>query len=191
MSASTSRPTASQATFPRSLDAASKKPASLKGRLPSTSQGHLASAAVIDELLPRWRKSREQDITARPSLYHDASLPPKSPLFSRRIDWLPSPNVLHYVPVSLSAQSPSANSQSDHLELFTRWQSDERVSAWWNQAWSEGEQRKFLTEVQGKDDTLGLIGYWSDSEEELGEPWGYVELYWAKVSGRNRHILSA
>jgi hypothetical protein len=96
------------------------------------------------------------------------------------------------VPVSPgSTSSSSSDSQSDHLKLFTRWQKDDRVSAWWNQAWSEEEQRKFLTEVQGKDDTLGLIGYWSDSEEELGEPWGYVELYWAKVSDWGRQVESA
>lgn len=52
----------------------------------------------------------------------------------------------------------------------------------WKQAWEEDKQREYLAGVQSKDDQLGLIGYWSDSEEDLGEPWGYVEIYWAKVS---------
>ncbi|PWN23801.1 hypothetical protein BCV69DRAFT_296114 [Microstroma glucosiphilum] len=189
MSASASLPAPPPASVPASLSARSiqpvplRKPSQSPARSSTTfSQSHIASTAVIDELLPHWRKSREQDPSARPSLYHDASQPTKSPLFSRRIDWLPSPNVLHYVPISLSPEIAASGSSSSHLKLFTRWQSDERVSAWWNQAWSEEEQRKFLAEVQDKDDSLGLVGYWSDSIEELGEPWGYVELYWAKTS---------
>ncbi|CAO1629853.1 unnamed protein product [Sympodiomycopsis kandeliae] len=140
----------------------------------------LADPATRQKLLPRSSSPRaDPSHASRPSLYFDAQFDPRpSPLFTRRIDWLlpeHKKNVLYYVPASLH---PASN----HLQLFTKWQKVPRVEAGWKQAWEEEEQRKYLQGVQDRDDQLALIGYWSDSEEELGEPWGYIEIYWAKES---------
>lgn len=152
--------------------------------------GHLASPDILDELLPRYRSQQRSAPNAdRPSLHHDvepsnSSSRPLRALYTRRFPSLPQPNVLHYVPASLSPHSP-------HLSLFTAWQKSPRVAQGWDQAWSEEKQRAYLADVQGRDDQLGLIGYWSRSEmdegDELGKPWGYIEIYWAAESNLAPH----
>lgn len=137
----------------------------------------VASASSLAQIFPRHHAVTER---VRPSLYHDCheGSGPRS-LFTRKIPWLPAPNVLHYVPASLAPNSP-------HLEAFTRWQQTPRVANGWDQAWSIDKQRQYLQRIQQSDSSLGLIGYWSDSGESLGEMWGYIEIYWAKVSSRVR-----
>lgn len=148
--------------------------------------GHLASPTILAELLPHRSSVRSPPNSARPSLYHDAEPSSSSggsslrPLYTRHFPSLPSPNILHFVPASL-------REGSQHLHLFTTWQATPRVAEGWDQAWSESRQRAYLSSVQEKDDQLGLIGYWSDSEEELGMPWGYVEVYWAAESNLAEH----
>lgn len=163
----------------------------------------IASTSTLSHIFPRHHSPpRPPPNNVRPSLYHDpfsqdsvnaqapqnggscssssngsSSSSSLKPLFTRRISWLPSPNVLHYVPASLTASSK-------HLETFTRWHKIPRVEGGWQQAWSEEKQKDYLQEVQEGDGSLGLIGYWSTDEEELGEMWGYVEIYWAKVSSK-------
>lgn len=171
------------------------------GVLMNAPSGSVASGQALDELLPRWNNGRVSDVDRqRPSLYHEADKStvasssssstgsnssaagsssrrrPASAIYTRHIPNLPSPNVLHYVPVSVH---PS----STHVPLFTSWHQITRVAGGWDQAWSEEKQRRYLEGVQSSDWQLGLIGYWSDSERALGEPWGYIEIYWAKVSG--------
>ncbi|CAO1618866.1 unnamed protein product [Parajaminaea phylloscopi] len=144
----------------------------------------VASSSTLAGIFPRHHQGGSSG-RVRPSLYHDslrqgdttedAVLPPLQPLFTRRISWLPAPNVLHYVPASLVPGSP-------HLEAFTRWQSSPRVAEGWDQAWSMERQKQYIQDTQSSDSSLGLIGYWSDSEDSLGHMWGYIEIYWAKES---------
>lgn len=164
------------------------------GVLMNAPSGSVASGQALDELLPRWNNGRVSDADRqRPSLYHEAgksivatssssscgagssSRRPASAIYTRHIPNLPSPTVLHYVPVSV-------HPASSHVALFTSWHQIPRVTGGWDQAWSEEKQRRYLEGVQSSDWQLGLIGYWSDSEQELGDPWGYIEIYWAKVS---------
>lgn len=142
----------------------------------------LAQPTIRSRLLSRSSSARiDLSHASRPSLYfdaHNADPTTAAPLFTRRVDWLAPEykhHVLHYVPASLHPHSP-------HLQLFTKWQKNPRVAAGWNQAWEEDKQREYLEKVQSSEDQLGLIGYWSGNEHELGEPWGYVEIYWAKES---------
>lgn len=136
----------------------------------------IASKAERAKILPHFNSA-----CTRPSLYHDANAASSSscpPLFTRKISWLPSPNILKFKPASL-------HPDSNDLALFTKWQNSPRVAAGWDQAWPEDKQRSYLNGIQSSSDALGLIGYWADGEDEddePGQPWGYIEIYWVKTS---------
>lgn len=70
-----------------------------------------------------------------------------------------------------------ASSKDDaFVKKFTEWHNSSRVSAGWRQKGSEADQRRYLQDVEESDATIGLVGKWN------GQPWGYVEVYWAKES---------
>ncbi|KAK0527481.1 hypothetical protein OC842_004856 [Tilletia horrida] len=64
------------------------------------------------------------------------------------------------------------------VRRFATWQDSDRVHAGWRQRASGGidEHRAYLAKGHASPDSLGLVGYWDD------EPWGYIEIYWAKES---------
>jgi len=65
-----------------------------------------------------------------------------------------------------------ASSKDDaFVKKFTEWH-----SIGWRQKGSEADQRRYLQEVERSQGTIGLVGKWN------GQPWGYVEIYWAKES---------
>jgi hypothetical protein len=70
-----------------------------------------------------------------------------------------------------------ASSKDDaFVKKFTEWHNSDRVSAGWRQKGSEADQRRYLQEVERSEGTIGLVGKWN------GQPWGYMEIYWAKES---------
>lgn len=70
-----------------------------------------------------------------------------------------------------------ASSKDDaFVKKFTEWHNSDRVSTGWRQKGSEADQRHYLQELERSEGTIGLVGKWN------GEPWGYIETYWAKES---------
>lgn len=62
------------------------------------------------------------------------------------------------------------------VKLFTKWQNSDRVNGGWRQKGSEADHRRYLEQVEESQGTIGLIGKWDN------QPWGYLEIYWAKES---------
>lgn len=70
-----------------------------------------------------------------------------------------------------------ASSKDDEfVKLFTKWQNSDRVNEGWRQKGSEADHKRYLEQVEESEGTIGLIGKWD------GQPWGYLEIYWAKES---------
>lgn len=62
------------------------------------------------------------------------------------------------------------------VQKFTEWHADDRVNTGWRQKGTFEEQKQYLQKIEASPDVLPLVGKWN------GEPWGYVEVYWAKES---------
>ena len=70
-----------------------------------------------------------------------------------------------------------ASSQKDaDVDILTRWHATDRVNNGWRQRLSREEQIKTIQATEQNPFSIGLIGEWD------GEPWGYVEIYYAKQS---------
>lgn len=62
----------------------------------------------------------------------------------------------------------------DHdLGRFTAWMNQPRVAQFWEQAWPESRQRRYLEEVLADAHKQPIVGSFD------GEPFGYFEVYWA------------
>lgn len=75
---------------------------------------------------------------------------------------------------------PVSSEDAEFVRLFTKWQNDERVANGWRQKGGEEIQKRYLQSIESNPSTIGLVGKWD------GEPWGYVEVYWAKESNIGR-----
>jgi hypothetical protein len=71
---------------------------------------------------------------------------------------------------------PISSKDEEFVRLFTKWHNQDRVANGWRQRGTEQAQQSYLAGVEESASTLGLVGKWD------GEPWGYVEIYWAKES---------
>ncbi len=60
------------------------------------------------------------------------------------------------------------------LEVFSRWQNDPRVAAFWEMTGSQQEHREYLQALLADPKVHPLIGCFDD------EPFGYFEAYWAR-----------
>lgn len=70
----------------------------------------------------------------------------------------------------------ASSSNPQDVDLITQWHATDRVNNGWRQRLSRDEQVKTIEATEKNPYTIGLIGWWGD------EPWGYVELYYAKQS---------
>lgn len=70
-----------------------------------------------------------------------------------------------------------ARSQSEaDVDLLHRWHATERVCTGWRQDLPRAEHQAYLAAQEASSDSVALIGEWD------GEPFGYVEIYYAKES---------
>ena len=70
-----------------------------------------------------------------------------------------------------------ASSASDmDVDLLHKWHATERVNTGWRQDMPREAHKKYLEEQEASSDSLALIGEWD------GEPFGYMEVYYAKES---------
>ncbi|WFD18133.1 hypothetical protein MCAP1_000345 [Malassezia caprae] len=70
-----------------------------------------------------------------------------------------------------------ARSQSDaDVDLLHRWHATDRVRTGWRQDLPRAEHQAYLAAQEASSDSVALIGEWD------GEPFGYVEIYYAKES---------
>ena len=68
-----------------------------------------------------------------------------------------------------------ARSQSDtDVDLLHRWHATERVNTGWRQDMPRDAHKKYLEDQEASGESLALIGEWD------GEPFGYIEIYYAK-----------
>ncbi|PWN50028.1 hypothetical protein IE53DRAFT_362696 [Violaceomyces palustris] len=88
------------------------------------------------------------------------------PIYSRYVEELGQ---------TLSYRIVSSSNEED-VDTITRWHATERVNEGWRQRLDKEEQRKTLIATEKDASAIGLIGEWD------GEPWGYVEIYFAKES---------
>ena len=70
----------------------------------------------------------------------------------------------------------ASSKRTSDIDLLQRWHANDRVSTAWRQNISWEEHRAYLEAIERSSDQIALIGEWD------GEPWGYVEVYWAKES---------
>lgn len=70
----------------------------------------------------------------------------------------------------------ASSSNSKDVDLITGWHATDRVNEGWRQRLSREDQLAEMQKGESNAYTLGLIGEWD------GEPWGYVEIYYAKHS---------
>ncbi|WFD33581.1 hypothetical protein MCUN1_000394 [Malassezia cuniculi] len=89
-----------------------------------------------------------------------------APLYSRYIPQLGQ---------TLSYRFASSKRKSD-VDLLHRWHATDRVNTGWRQDMSWDDHKAYLEDIEASSDQIALIGEWD------GEPWGYVEVYWAKES---------
>ena len=110
------------------------------------------------------------DITDLRSSNHTLPAPPRSKpqgvIYSRYIPGLNS---------RLTFRVASAQVDAD-VDILTRWHATDRVNNGWRQRLSREEQIKTIQATEQNPFSIGLIGEWD------GEPWGYVEIYYAKQS---------
>lgn len=62
------------------------------------------------------------------------------------------------------------------VDLVTRWHNTDRVADGWRQRGDRDKQRQYLESVEASPSNMGIVGKWD------GAPWGYLEIYYAKVS---------
>ncbi|RJG39978.1 GNAT family N-acetyltransferase [Motilimonas pumila] len=83
-------------------------------------------------------------------------------LYQRYIPWLDA----HLTLVGLSIEQ--------HLDCFHRWQNNQRVAAFWQEQGSKEQHQAYLLKALADDKNQLLI------VQLNGEPFAYVEAYWAK-----------
>ncbi|MBE0457043.1 GNAT family N-acetyltransferase [Pseudoalteromonas prydzensis] len=67
------------------------------------------------------------------------------------------------------------------LDMFCRWMRDPRVEKFWQQAWSEEKQWRYLTSRLEDNFTLPLIVYFDN------KPFAYVEVYWSELDSISQY----
>lgn len=95
--------------------------------------------------------------------------PSAGPIYSRFIPGLNS---------HLTFRVASSNNPKD-VDLLTEWHATDRVNEGWRQRLSRDDQLAGMQNGEKSAYNIGLIGEWD------GEPWGYVEIYYAKHSNLN------
>ncbi|EPQ31978.1 uncharacterized protein PFL1_00176 [Pseudozyma flocculosa PF-1] len=133
-------------------------------------QGRGLTANLAHWVLPKAAPlARSKLLSSNASL---GSLPPTKPspedgpLYSRYIPDLQQ---------TLTFRVVSSKNARD-IDLITQWHDSDRVNEGWRQRGSREDQLKDVQKMEANPYSLGLIGEWD------GEPWGYVEVYYAKQS---------
>lgn len=76
-----------------------------------------------------------------------------------------------------------ASSQSDaDIDLLHRWHASDRVNIGWRQDMPRDAHRAYLADMEATSHSLALIGEWD------GEPFGYVEIYYAKEDALHNYF---
>ena len=124
----------------------------------------LADAATVTAL----SSSNAETITS--PLAEPFKPPPSAgPIYSRFIPALNS---------HLTFRVASSTNAKD-VDLLTAWHATDRVNEGWRQRLSREDQLAGMQQGEKNAYAIGLIGEWD------GEPWGYVEIYYAKHSNLN------
>ncbi|WFD25446.1 hypothetical protein MNAN1_000406 [Malassezia nana] len=106
-----------------------------------------------------------------PSVQH-----PRRPLKLDGMD--AAPVYRRYVPdlqQTLTFRVARSDSDAD-VDLLHRWHATERVCTGWRQDLPREQHKAYLAAQEASSDSIALIGEWD------GEPFGYVEIYYAKES---------
>ncbi|KAL9932287.1 hypothetical protein V8E36_008766 [Tilletia maclaganii] len=173
-------PPGSESTDGAQSQAASPTPASIlllrSSFWQGAGQGALEGTAFAPWILPRPTQSAETRVHTPALLPHLS--PARSPLPKPKYN-IEGPVYVRYIPhldqtLSFRLIDPS---NEDDVRNFGKWQDSDRVHAGWRQRGANlDEHREYLVKGDASPDSWGLVGYWDD------EPWGYVEIYWAKES---------
>jgi hypothetical protein len=71
---------------------------------------------------------------------------------------------------------------AEHLRYFNTWQNTPRVAEGWNETGTVDEHREYLCRIHNDPHQFAVLGQFD------GQPFGYFEIYWAKVSRLNHHL---
>lgn len=94
-----------------------------------------------------------------------------------------TPVYRRYIPAlrqTLTFRLASATRDED-VDLVHKWHATDRVKTGWRQDLPRDEHKSYLAAIEASSDTMALIGEWD------GEPFGYVEIYYAKESNLRDH----
>lgn len=109
---------------------------------------------------------------------HPARMPKVGAWDAQDLESSSGPIYARYIPQlgqTLTYRFASTSRKSD-VDLLHRWHATDRVNTGWRQNMSWEDHRAYLEGIEKSSDQFALIGEWD------GEPWGYVEVYWAKES---------
>ncbi|WFD29452.1 hypothetical protein MSPP1_000461 [Malassezia sp. CBS 17886] len=71
---------------------------------------------------------------------------------------------------------PARSDEDGDVDLLHRWHANDRVKTGWRQDLPRDVHRQYLADLEARSDAQALIGEWD------GEPFGYVEVYYARES---------
>ncbi|KAK0550708.1 hypothetical protein OC846_003565 [Tilletia horrida] len=140
-------------------------------------QGALSGTAFAPWVLPNSLHEGGYTRDHTPALVPGLS-PARSPLPKPK--WEEEGDVYtRYIPhlqQTLSFRLINPHNKQD-VATFAKWQDSDRVNDGWRQRGADSQEHlNYLLKQEPDPNTWGLIGYWD------GDPWGYIEIYWAKES---------